>query len=1132
MNIHQFIEVFNKIQPVEQFLANQDTSVYCKNLVGSQLSLLISQKALRGPNPHIIVCSEKEKAFYLFDELRRLKEVGLPFCLHYFPATFKKPYEIEEIDNSNVLRRTEVLTQIYYYQQDNSVEPLIIVTYAEALFDLVIQPRELSKNNIKIKRGEQIGMKFLIELLHEYHFTSAFEVSEPGEYAQRGCIVDFYSFAYAQPIRILFDGDTIQSIKYFDLDTQITTEELSYVHLIPNTEKITTEDKRISIFEYLGEHVHVWLEDKDQVVACLQKLFHRSKEIYVDKQIKSGGASPVSEPHKLYLDPHSFELQIQHYSIIYFGKFQPHKVYTLDFNATPQPQFKKDFQMLASHLLQNQQKKITNYIFAEEKQLLRLKDIFSQIEPRLKFEAINFNFFEGFEMPQFGISVFTDHQIFDRYFKYQPPFKPLKNTVHLLKELSNLKPGDYVTHRDFGIAQYAGLHLVKLGENETEMVKLIFKGGSIMYEFVSQLHKISKYSDKSGAVPNLTKLGSNEWQKTKSKVKKRVKELAFDIVKLYAKRKASKGFSFYANNYLMQELEASFPYEPTPDQEKAFQEVYKDMESTHPMDRLVCGDVGFGKTEVAIRAAFKAVCSGKQVALLAPTTILTFQHFKTFVERLEKLPVRIEYLNRFKTTKEIKETLKKLKEGQIDIIIGTHRLISDDVEFKDLGLLIIDEEQRFGVAHKEKLRLKKANVDTLTLTATPIPRTLQFSLMGVRDMSIIQTPPPNRLSVETILHRFHPEIIRDAVAYEIFRGGQVFFIHNRIAELDSIGSLIKELVPEARVACLHGQVNEEYMEKIMTGFIRGDYNVLVSTTIVESGIDIPNANTIIINEAHTYGLSDLHQMRGRVGRSNRKAFCYLLAPPLSVLPTDAMKRLQAIEEFHQLGAGFQISLRDMDIRGTGDLLGKEQSGFIAEIGYDTYHQILEEAIYELKEEHFADCFHEDLLKNKQKKLSDVQLDGDDIAYIPEDYIPNPAERLTFYRRIADCKNEEELQELSKEMVDRFSIIPVQTLALLEAVRLRWLANSLGFEKLSLKNLKLKAFFPSQQDSPYYQSPVFQAILDFLPHQYDFTMKRQDGKIWLESTNLKTYKQAWFKLSALWKFVEKKLETENTVATQS
>jgi transcription-repair coupling factor (superfamily II helicase) len=1129
VNIHQFLTNYKKIHSIEEFLNSNETRLYCKNLVGSQISLLILLKALsQSPNKHLICCADKEKAFYLFDELRRLKENGFEFQLHYFPATFKKPYEIEEIDNANVLRRTEVLTQLHYYKQDKPNEPFLIVTYPEAFFDLVIQPNELSQNCIKIKTGEQLGMKFLIEVLHEYHFTSSFEISEPGEYAQRGCIVDFYSFAYSQPIRILFDGDTIQSIKYFDLESQMTHQELTQVLLIPNTEKISSKEKRISIMEYLGENTQVWIEDEGSILAYLTKLYEISQLIYCHGQEISGGANPVSEPQKLYLTSESFQNQILEFPVIYFGKFQPYGIPFIDFEAIPQPNFKKDFQLLSQHLKNNQEKNITNYIFCDEKQQKRLKDIFHEIEPELQFEGVNFQFFEGFEIPNQGISVFTDHQIFDRYFKYQAPYKPLKNSQHLLKEISQLKPGDYVTHRDFGIAQYGGLHLVKLGENENEMVKLIFKGGSIMYEFVSQLHKISKYSDKDGATPNLSKLGSSDWQKTKSKVKKRVKELAFDIIQLYAKRKASKGFAFSANNYLMQELEATFPYEPTPDQEKAFEDVQRDMESPAPMDRLVCGDVGFGKTEVAIRAAFKAACNGKQVAILAPTTILTFQHYKTFSERLEKFPIRIDFLNRFKTTKEIKETLKKLKEGYIDIIIGTHRLISDDVEFKDLGLLIIDEEQRFGVAAKEKLRLKKANVDTLTLTATPIPRTLQFSLMGVRDMTVIQTPPQNRLAVETVLHRFSKEIIRDAVAYEIFRGGQVFFIHNRIAELEAIGSMIKELVPEAKVVCLHGQVKEDYMEKVMSGFIKGDYNVLVSTTIVESGIDIPNANTIIINEAHSYGLSDLHQMRGRVGRSNRKAFCYLLSPPLTVLPSDAMKRLQAIEEFHHLGAGFQISLKDMDIRGAGDLLGKEQSGFIAEIGYDTYHQILEEAIYELKEEHFSDIFQEEFIKIKEKTFSDVQLDGDDIAYIPEDFIPNPAERLTFYRRIADCKNEEDIKKLSHEMVDRFSIIPPQTLALLDAVRLRWLANSLGFEKLVLKNSKLKAFFPSNYHAPYYQSPVFQAILDFMPHQYDFTIKKQDGKVWLESNNLKTYKQAWFKLTSLWKFVEKQLENQNTV----
>lgn len=1126
MKIKDFFESYIQKATYRSIWSSKEQTLQFKNLIGSQLSFGIVGMAYSNQTPlQVVILRDKEQAFYVYDELVRfqeaLKDEGSEgsFWVYYFPASFKRPYELEEIDNANVLRRNEVLTQLHYLRQEATSKPVIIVTYADSLTDLVVCPDFLSNQRLKIQVGEKLSMPFLIEVLHDYQYVGAYEVMEPGEYAQRGCIIDFYSFAYSSPVRIVFDGDTITHIKTFHLDNQLTENELSFVYLVPHTERYRTAEKRISLLSYMKQWTElvVWIEDYEDLLKTLEKHYGIAERVYAEGQAASGGGSPVSPPAKLFWEPHQATIQLQQLRIFHFGNFFQQGLPTLDFHAFPQPIFKKDFQKIAEHFLSNQAQGIKNYIFADAKQLERLRSIFKQIDRKVQFEGIEFQLYGGFQDLGQGLVAYSDHQIFEKSFRYRMPYEPIRK-VALLKELSQLKPGDYVTHRDYGIAQFAGLHTLKLGDTETEMVKLIFKDHTILYEFVSQLHKIAKYASKDGKPPQLTKLGGTEWKKSKSKVKKRVKELAFNLVELYAKRKLSKGYAFSADTYLMEELEASFMYEPTPDQEKAFDAVKRDLESPSPMDRLVCGDVGFGKTEVAIRAALKVACDGKQTAVLVPTTILALQHFKTFSDRLQSLPIKVDYLNRFRTEKEVRDILAKLKEGKIDIIIGTHRLLSQDVQFKDLGLLVIDEEQRFGVAAKEKLRLHKANVDTLTLTATPIPRTLQFSLMGVRDISTIETPPPNRQPIETLLVRFQPEILRDAISTEIFRGGQVFFVHNRIEDLERYASMIKELVPEARVACMHGRMKESQIEKILHEFIQERYNVLVCTTIVEAGLDIPNANTILINEADHYGISDLHQMRGRVGRSNRKAYCYLLVPSLHSLSNDALKRLKAVEEFSYLGAGIQIAMIDMDIRGAGDLLGGEQSGFIHEIGYDTFHQILEEAIFELKEEHFADIFQEDIAKHKQKGISDTQIEGDLSAFIPHDFIPSPSERLATYRKIADCQNEQELQSIATELLDRFGTIPPQTIALFDAVRLRWLANQLGIEKIVIKNNKLKAYFPQDETHPFFHSDIFSQILELLPQQADFVMKKEGKKVWLEALNVMTYKQAWLRFSVIAKVI--------------
>lgn len=1043
-----------------------------KGLAGSQFAFLLSAIYHNSHKNTLIILNDKEDALYFHNDLQAVMPRK---DLLYFPASYKRPYQIEEIDNANVLQRAEVLNQLNHTHSGRQV----IITFAEALSDKVINKRSLVKNTLEVRKGDTCGMDFIIEALEEYGFERSEFVYEPGNFAVRGGILDVYSFATELPVRIEFFGNEIESIRSFDPVDQISQREEGMVSLIPNIQRHLVDEQRVSLLEYISESTVVFVQNLDFVLADIEKQYGRAEKYFEELQGRSGGAATSKDPSSMYLSEPAFLKQLEEFTLVEFGSKAKYRKFDgeLEWSGSPQPRFQKEFNLLAQHLHQHTELGIDNVILSENpKQVARLREIFDEIDHDAHFDSLEGVIHEGFLDKQINLALYTDHQIFERYHRYKARSHTSRSQALTLKELQELQPGDYVTHITHGIGQFAGLHRIRTGDYEQEAIKIIYRGGDEIFVNVNSLYKISKYSGKDGAIPKLSKLGSGEWAKAKAKTKTRLKELAFDLISLYAQRKAQKGFAFQPDSYMQRELEANFLYVDTPDQEKATEAVKADMENPTPMDRLICGDVGFGKTEVAVRAAFKAAVSGKQTAILVPTTILALQHYHTFKERLKDMPVEVDYLNRYKSAKEIKETLDRAANGKIDILIGTHRIVSKDVKFKDLGLLIIDEEQKFGVGVKEKLKTMKVNVDTLTLTATPIPRTLQFSLMGVRDLSIIQTPPPNRQPVETVVTTMDHELLRDAISYEMKRGGQVFFVHNRVHDLDEIGAMVKKLVPDARIALAHGQLTGPQMEKIMSDFIEGEYDVLVATTIIESGLDIPNANTIIINQAQNFGLSDLHQMRGRVGRSNRKAFCYLIAPHESVLSSDSRKRLKAIEEFNDLGSGFHIALRDLDIRGAGDMLGPEQSGFINEVGYEIFHKILDEAVLELKEEHFEELFKEEIKKRREMLVEDTQVEHDQMALIPESYLPGIPERLKFYNRIANAESEDDLRNISIELMDRFGPIPAEVLALFDTVRIRWIGRQLGFEKVVLKDQTLRLYFPSDQQSAYYSNRMFATIL--------------------------------------------------------
>lgn len=1082
-----------QVQELEETIVQNKARLSISGLVGSSLSMVLAQAFKNTEQPFLLILNDKEEAAYHLNDLENL--LGDKNVLFY-PGSYRRPYQIEETDNANVLLRSEVLNRI-----NSRKKPAFIVTYPEALFEKVVTRKELEKNTLKIAVNDQLSIDFVNEVLFEYRFKRTDFVTEPGEFSVRGGILDVFSFSNDEPYRIEFFGDDVDSIRTFDVETQLSLEQVKKVSIIPNVENKTIDENRETFLKYISSKTVVFLKNEELFSSAIDTLFKKATEAFnaIDSEIKR------AKPSELFCSSELLKQQLEDFTAVHIKNASVSTSDSISFNTKPQPSFNKQFNLLIENLNENTENGYKNYIFcSSEQQAKRFQDIFEDADQNVEqFQTIVFPLFQGFIDDNLKVVCYTDHQIFERYHKFQLRNGYAKKQAITLKEITNLNVGDYVTHIDHGIGKFGGLQKIEVEGKMQEAIKLFYGERDILYLSIHSLHKISKYNGKDGREPKIYKLGSDAWKKLKQKTKTRVKEIAFNLIELYAKRRTLKGFAFDPDSYLQAELESSFIYEDTPDQSTATEDVKKDMENERPMDRLVCGDVGFGKTEVAIRAAFKAVDNGKQVAVLVPTTILAFQHFKTFSERLSEMPVKVDYLNRFRTAKERKAVLEGLKDGRLDIVIGTHQLVNKSVEFKDLGLLVIDEEQKFGVAVKDKLKTIKENVDTLTLTATPIPRTLQFSLMAARDLSVITTPPPNRYPVETHVIRFGEESIRDAVRYEISRGGQVFFVHNRIENIKEVAGLIQRLVPDAKIGIGHGQMDGKKLEDLMLRFMNNEFDVLVSTTIIESGLDVPNANTIFINNANNFGLSDLHQMRGRVGRSNKKAFCYFITPDFSAMTDEARKRITALEQFSELGSGINIAMKDLEIRGAGDLLGGEQSGFINEIGFETYQKILSEAIDELKEKEFKDLYEDPLDPagnrslsgaDRRKFVKEITIDTDFELLFPDDYVNNITERLNLYTKLNELKNEAELQKFEKELLDRFGELPKEAEDLLNSVRIKWIAISMGLERLIMKKKKMVGYFVADQESAFYQSSSFSKVLQYVQiHPQKVTMKEKQTR---------------------------------------
>ena len=1091
-------------QNLQNAIAKTQSKIHLKGLIGSSFSFVISSIFKDAQRPFLLVFNDKEEAAHYLNDLEQLlsdKDVL------FYPGSYRRPYDIEETDNANVLLRAEVLNRI-----NSQKKPAIIVTYPDALFEQVVTRKELERNTLRVGVHDNLSIDFVNEVLFEYQFKRVDFVTEPGEFSVRGGIVDVFSFSHDEPYRIEFFGDEVDSIRTFDVETQLSTEQIKKINIIPNVANKLMEESRQSFLKYIAQKTLVCLKNADLLFSRIDDFYGKADEAFkmLSADIKH------AEPNELFCNSALLKKQLLDFSIIEFGTStvmsnQSETSHNITFNTTPQPAFNKQFNLLIEDLNTNHNKGYTNYIACvSEQQAKRFHDIFDDVDEEVSYQTIVLSLHQGFIDHDSKIVCYTDHQIFERYHKFQLKNGYAKKQAITLKELTNLDIGDYVTHIDHGIWRFGRLQKLDVEGKKKEAIKLVYCERDVLYLSIDSLHKITKYNGKDGKPPKIYKLGSNAWKTLKQKTKARVKHVAFNLIKLYAKRKTEKGYQYNPDSYMQHELEASFIYEDTPDQSTATADIKADMESERPMDRLICGDVGFGKTEVAIRAAFKAVDNGKQVAVLVPTTILAYQHSRTFRERLKDFPVTVEYVNRFRTAKEKRETLEGLEQGKVDILIGTHQLVNKKVKFKDLGLLIVDEEQKFGVAVKEKLKTIKDNVDVLTLTATPIPRTLQFSLMAARDMSVITTPPPNRYPIESHVIRFNEEDIRDAVSYEIERGGQIFFIHNRIENIKEVAGMIQRLVPDAKIGIGHGQMDGKKLEQLMLSFMDGAFDVLVSTTIVESGLDVPNANTIFINNANNFGLSDLHQMRGRVGRSNKKAFCYFITPEYSAMTDDARKRITALEEFTELGSGFNIAMKDLEIRGAGDLLGGEQSGFINEIGFDTYQKILNEAIEELKENEFKDLYNEP--EADKVYVKDVTIDTDFELLFPDSYVNNIAERLNLYTQLNNLNKEDELHIFEKQLIDRFGELPNEVTDLLNSVQIKWLATKIGFEKIIMKQGRLIGYFINDQQSSFYQSASFTKVLQFVQtNPSACKMKEKQTRIGLRLMltfeNIKSVKQA-------------------------
>lgn len=1058
----------------------------------------------------VVLLNDREEAAYFYDDLNNL---GQAENLLFFPSSYKRSVQFGHIEQENIVQRTEVLNQLSLNEK-----PHIILSYPEALVETVISHDGLATNTLRIKKGDKISIEFINEFLYEYGFERVEFVYEPGQFSVRGSIVDVFSFSNEDPFRLDFFGDDIESIRSFDIDNQISKDTFQSITIVPNIQNEKIEGERVSFIQFIQNETLWFGSDLDQFLEHVSETYRQT--ILTNPDNKNIQESLISG--------NILKSELKSFTVCDLGSdlaFEPIKV--IEFHNSKQPVFNKNFGLLGENLIDFRGKGYEIFILSNQaKQIERLQSIFDDTDVNVQFKPLPFILHEGFIDHDLKFCCYTDHQIFERYHRFKLKSRRAQREAISLSELNKLHQGDYVVHIDHGIGKFAGLVKTEVNGKIQEAVRLVYRDDDSLLVSIHSLHRISKYKGKEGGEPKINKLGTGAWQNMKNRTKAKVKDIAKELIALYAKRRAEKGYAFSPDSYLQTELEASFIYEDTPDQEKTTNAVKEDMEKPIPMDRLVCGDVGFGKTEVAIRAAFKAVADSKQVAVLVPTTILALQHYKTFSERLENFPARIEYVSRLKTTGENKQTLKDLAAGKIDIIIGTHRLVSKDVKFKDLGLLVVDEEQKFGVSVKEKLKQFKVNVDTLALTATPIPRTLQFSLMGARDLSIIQTPPPNRYPIATEVHGFNEQLIRDAITYEVERNGQVFFIHNRVGNIYEVEAMLKKIVPGVKTGVGHGQMDGPKLEKVMLDFINGNFDVLVATTIIESGLDIPNANTIIINHAQNFGLSDLHQLRGRVGRSNKKAFCYLLAPPLSTVNSEARRRLKAIEEFSDLGSGFNIAMQDLDIRGAGNMLGAEQSGFIADIGFDTYHRILNEAIQELKQGEFKELFETEDPQQSQaflniKFVQDCQIDTDLELLFPGNYIQGTAERMSLYRELDNIENEEQLQQFKSGLIDRFGKMPQESRELLEVVKLRWKAMELSMERVSLKNKTMICYFVSDQQSPFYQSPEFLKVVQFVQKsEAGGKLKEQNHKLTLTFPNVPNVETADYVLKEILEAVKK------------
>jgi transcription-repair coupling factor (superfamily II helicase) len=1094
-----FLELFNGHPVLTKLLDLLDTprgeKIHLQGVFGSARSIITARVFLESGKNILVILPEKEEAAYLYDDLVSL---GLESYLVYFPSSFKRSVQFGQPDQDNLVIKTEGLSKL-----SNSQSPYIIVTYPEGLVEKVPTKDNLQTNTLTIRKGDKISIEFINEFLFEYGFERVDFVSVPGQFSVRGSIVDIFSFADENPYRIDFFGNEVESLRSFDMDTQVSRTFLERIILVPDMNH-NLQGPRVSLVDFLPEDTLFFIVNSSLIAGNLDAIITHAFE-------RETEGNPVSP--QLLFSGKEFEKQLAGKTCMESGGGEVfHTGSVIKFNHSKQPVFKKNFDLLGDNLLEFRDQGYRILLLSgQEKQIERLRDIFREIRKKVVFEPVLFALNEGFIDHDIQLCLYTDHQIFERFHRFRIRNSKAQREVITLKELTRLNPGDYVVHADHGIGKFAGLVKTEVNGKVQEAMRLVYKDNDFLLVSIHSLHRISKYKSKDGTPPVLNKLGTPAWQNMKNRTKSKVKDIARELIALYARRREEHGFAFSPDSYLQTELEASFIYEDTPDQEKATQVVKEDMEKPVPMDRLICGDVGFGKTEVAIRAAFKAVADNKQVAVLVPTTILALQHYRTFSERLADFPAKVSYISRLRSPAETREILQEIKTGKIDIVIGTHRLVSTDVKFKDLGLLIIDEEQKFGVSLKEKLKSMKVNLDTLSLTATPIPRTLQFSLMGARDLSIIQTPPPNRYPIMTEVHGFNEQLIREAILYEIGRNGQVFIIHNRIQNIVDLEMTIRRIVPGVRTVVGHGQMDGHTLEKVMLDFISGRFDVLIATAIIESGLDIPNANTIIINQAQNFGLSDLHQLRGRVGRSNKKAFCYLITPPLSGLTPEARQRLKAIEEFSDLGSGFNISMQDLDIRGAGNLLGAEQSGFIADIGFETYHRILNEAVEELKTEEFSDLFKSEEASpaslTNVRYVRDCQIDTDLELHFPDNYIPGTAERMLLYRELDSIDNEQHLLKFSSSLTDRFGKMPRECSELLEVIKLRWLAIGLGIEKIILKSEIMICYFPTDQKSAYYQSPTFNRILVYLQANPKKCRMKEEGKLTLTFENILSVTQA-------------------------